>query len=220
MKPKFIAIEGGEGSGKSTLIKALREVLGDSAVITREPGGSPYGEAIRDMALKNPLAKDAPAATTLALMFASRFDHIANTVKPALAAGKPVITDRFDGSSFAYNIWAQANGALEPLFWNLRKHLEIIPDLYIYLDVDPTEGTRRAQARNNASDAKGKYDHFDDRHVEFHSKVREGYLAFFSKKKCLFWPKIPHIIINANRPLEEVKKEFLGCVHATMGPLT
>ncbi len=217
MKAKFIAIEGGEGSGKSTVLAALKEALGDAAVFTREPGGSPYGEAIREMALKNPLAKNAPAETTLSLMFASRFDHIANIVRPSLQSGKSVITDRFDGSSYAYNIWAQAHGNLEPLFWNLRSHLEVVPDLYIYLDVDPKEGTRRAQSRNNSSDAKGKYDHFDDRHVEFHSKVREGYLTFFNAKKWLVSSKIPHVVIDANRPLAEVKEEALSIVRKELG---
>jgi dTMP kinase len=74
------------------------------------------------------------------------------------------------------------------------------PDLYIFVDVDPKEGVRRARSRNQSLLA-GTYDHFDDREVAFHQKVRDGYLTFFSK--------VPHIVIDANRPLEEVKKEFI-----------
>ncbi|MDQ2933273.1 MAG: dTMP kinase [bacterium] len=196
----FIVIEGGEGSGKSSLLIALKEELGSAIHSTREPGGSPYAEVIRDATLKNPLAKNAPAVTTLCLMFAARFDNFTNSILPALTSGKAVIADRFDASSYAYNVYAQSDGALENVFWSLRKQLKVLPTLYIFIDVDPLVGVKRAQARNS-SNGKG-YDHFDDRAMEFHRRVRTGYLKFFSK--------VPHVVIDANRPLEEVKRDFIA----------
>ena len=201
-KPLFIVIEGGEGSGKSSLLVALKEALGDSIFTTREPGGSPYAEVIREATIKNPMAKDAPAETTLCLMFAARFDNTQNSIVPALKSGKPVIADRFDASSFAYNVYAQSNGELEEIFWNLRGRLAIVPDLYIFVDVDPKEGVRRAHSRNQSLLQGKQYDHFDNREINFHKKVRQGYLKFFKK--------VPHIIIDVNRPLEEVKSDFIA----------
>ena len=205
-QPKFIVLEGGEGSGKSTLLAALGEKLGSSGIFTREPGGSPYGEVIREVTLKNLLAKTAPAQTTLCLMFASRFDHVANVIQPALAKGQHVVSDRFDASTFAYQVSAQSDKALEDTFWNLRSKLPKLPDLYVFVDVDPKEGMKRVASRK-AKAAGGAaavgYDHFDDREVAFHERVRNGYLNFFKSYD------IPHIIIDANRPLEEVKKDLL-----------
>ena len=201
-KPLFIVIEGGEGSGKSSLLMALKEALGDFVFTTREPGGSPYAEVIREATIKNPMAKDAPAETTLCLMFAARFDNTQNSIVPALKSGKPVIADRFDASSFAYNVYAQSNGELEEIFWNLRGRLAIVPDLYIFVDVDPKEGVRRAHSRNQSLLQGKQYDHFDNREINFHKKVRQGYLKFFKK--------VPHIIIDVNRPLEEVKSDFIA----------
>lgn len=200
-KALFIAIEGGEGSGKSSLLIALKDVLGDTIVTTREPGGSPYAETIRETTLKNPLAKDAPGETTLCLMFAARFDNVKNMIRPALDSGKMVIADRFDGSSYAYNVWAQSKGGFEEIFWALRKRLAVVPDLYIFVDVDPHEGVRRAHSRNQSLLQSKQYDHFDDREIAFHQSVRDGYKRFLAK--------VPHIIIDANRPLEEVKKDFI-----------
>jgi dTMP kinase len=197
----FIVIEGGEGSGKSSLLIALKDEFGDAIITTREPGGSPYAEVIRDATLKNPLAKNAPAETTLCLMFAARFDNTKNAIVSALESGKPVIADRYDASSYAYQVWAQSNGGLEEVFWALRKRLAVIPDIYIFVDVDPSEGVRRAHSRNQSLLQGKQYDHFDDREIEFHEKVRQGYLKFFAK--------VPHIVIDANRPLEEVKKDFI-----------
>lgn len=201
-KPPFIVIEGGEGSGKSSLLTALKDEFGDSIFTTREPGGSPYAEIIRDTALKNSLAKGTPAETTLCLMFAARFDNTARSIVPALESGKPVIADRFDASSYTYQVWAQSNGELEELFWSLRDRLAVKPDLYIFVDVDPKEGIRRARSRNQALFQGKQYDHFDNREIEFHEKVRSGYLKFFTK--------VPHIVIDANKPLAEVKKDFIS----------
>lgn len=196
---KFIAIEGGEGSGKSTLIAHLREVF-PGLVVTREPGGSPYAEIIRDTALKHPLAVNAPSETMLCLMFASRFDHIANKVKPSLKDGKHVVTDRFDASSFAYNVYAQSNGELQGLFWQMRNALSVTPDLYVFIDVEPEEGLRRVSLRNSANHDSN---HFDERKLDFHKKVRMGFQKFFESKQ------IKSVTINANRSLEEVKKDFI-----------
>lgn len=205
IKPQFIVIEGGEGSGKSTLVRVLKETLGDLIITTREPGGSPYAEIIRTAAIKNPLAKDAPPETTLCLMFAARFDNVANVIIPSLKKNIPVIADRFDASSYAYQISSQSS-LLEDLFWNLRDKLVVTPDLYVYVDVDPEEGLRRAQGRNQSLDIGKQYDHFDDREVAFHQNVRKGYIKFFEKLKA---KGTPYIIVDANRPLEIVKKDFI-----------
>ncbi|MDD5165145.1 MAG: dTMP kinase [Candidatus Pacebacteria bacterium] len=211
MKPQFIVIEGGEGSGKSTLIRILKESLGDLIMTTREPGGSPYAELIRTAAIKNPLAKDAPPETTLCLMFAARFDNVANVIIPSLKKGVPVIADRFDASSYAYQISSQSS-LLEDLFWSMRSKLMVTPDIYVFVDVDPEEGLKRAHGRNQSFDI--GYDHFDDREITFHQNVRKGYLKFFEKVKAL---GTPCIIIDANRPLETVKKDFLIQMRQQLG---
>jgi dTMP kinase len=205
---KFIVIEGGEGSGKSTLLVALQEALGGKIFVTREPGGSPYAEIIRTAALKNPLAKTAPAETTFCLMFAARFDNVRNSILPSLRNGLHVIADRFDSSTYAYQVGGQSSGSLEELFWRFRERLDVLPDLYIFLDVDPREGLRRANSRNQSLLSGKQYDHFDDRDVEFHKKVREGYLKFFEN--------VPHTVIDANRPLEVVKKDFISTVEKAL----
>jgi dTMP kinase len=203
-KPMFIVLEGGEGSGKSTLLTMLQQELGTSAIFTREPGGSPYGEVIREITLKNPLAKTAPAQTTMCLMFASRFDHVANIIQPALAKGRHVVSDRFDGSTFAYQVSAQSDKALEDTFWNLRSKLPKTPDLYVFIDVDPREGMKRVAGRKAKAAGGPEYDHFDDREIAFHDRVRNGYLTFFKNYN------LPHIIVDANKSLETVKADCLA----------
>ncbi len=207
--PVFLAIEGGEGSGKSTLLEALKERLGNTIVITREPGGSPYAELIRSAALKNPLAKTTPGETTFCLMFAARFDNTKNMIVPALESGKSVIADRFDASSYAYNVYSQMNGGLKESFWDMRSRLAVLPDKYIFIDVDPIEGVRRANMRNQSLLQGKQYDHFDDREIAFHKKVRDGYLDFFKQ--------VPHIVIDANRSLHKVKVDFLKVIWDELG---
>lgn len=207
--PKFIVLEGGEGSGKSTLMIALKEMFGDKIITTREPGGSPYAELIRSVTIKTPLAKTTPTETTLCLMFASRFDNLKNLIKPALDAGTHVISDRFDASSYTYQVHSQSGGTLDKLFWELRARMEVVPDLYIFIDVEPREGIRRASHRNQALNLGKEYDHFDDREIAFHEKVRQGYKKFFKK--------VPHIVIDGNKSLNVVKEEFIKKVGEVLG---
>ncbi len=197
MKTKFIIIEGGEGTGKTTMLNAAREIYGEQLVFSREPGGSPFGEDIRHLALKTEGGAQANAFTQFCLVWASRSDHMKNIVLPALEAGKHVLCDRFDSSTWTYQICGQEGHHIKELFWQMRDKClgEVKPDLYIYLDVDPKVGL----ARRNGQ----QYDditHFDTKPLEFHQRVREGYLEFMKT--------VPSRIIDAHRPLDEVKEEF------------
>ncbi len=210
-KAPFIVLEGGEGSGKSSALRELKDILGDRIVTIREPGGTEYGEVIRDVAIKHPKAKEASPHATMCLMFAGRFENLFKVIEPAQKAGKPTFSDRLDASSFAYNVEAQTGGMLGPIFWSMREQFPVLPSGYIFFDVDPREGIRRARARN-AAEAKvnGKtYDKFDNRELAFHQAVRNGYLKFFER--------VPHIVIDANRPQEIVIADFIRIARELIG---
>ncbi len=166
--PLFIAFEGIEGSGKSTQVRlvagALRE-LGIEAVVTREPGGTPAGEAIRAVALDRELHLD-PVAE-LMLMLAARSVFVNEVVKPALAAGRIVLTDRYELSSFAY----QGGGRGLP-FAKIRELNELAtggirPDLSVLLDVDVSDGHARGRRVGG--------DRIEAEDVEFHQRVARAY---------------------------------------------
>ena len=118
-KGTFIVIDGGEGSGTTTVSKEIVKQFGWGAIYTREPGGSLYAEKIRELVLSDD-AKTSDAETQFALFWAARRDHIKKTVAPALAEGKVVICDRFDSSTYAYQLIAQEQIQLVELFWKIR----------------------------------------------------------------------------------------------------
>jgi len=197
-KGKFIVIDGGDGCGKSTIIEHLKSIYTDlnKMVFTREPGGSPFAEKVRNLVL-DPEAKKASGYVHFGLIWASRADHLEKLVMPFLDAGKNVITDRFDSSTYAYQIFAQKTQNLKELFNQVRQKYVVercLPDLYIYLDVDPTEGIKRINGRNG-----GQKNHFDEGNLEYFSTVRDGYLEFIKQQK--------HIIVDANQDVETVKFE-------------
>ncbi|MDD5318718.1 MAG: dTMP kinase [Candidatus Pacebacteria bacterium] len=196
-KGKFIVVEGGDGAGKSSQLKRLKEELGEAVVITREPGGSQYAEEIRNLILKSPHAKQADAKTLFALFWAARADHLKNTVLPALERGITIISDRFDSSTFAYQIYGQEAKELEKFFWTIRDFYlgEIRPDLYIYLDVDIETGLRR-----KAGQGEDENNHFDAKKLDFHKRMREGFMQFLTR--------VPHVIIDANQSVESVRKNL------------
>ena len=199
-KGKFIVLEGGEGAGKGAVRRFL-ETQFPEMVFTREPGGAPLAEKIR-AAMICPEATDANAETQFALIWASRLEHVRAKVRPALEAGRTVISERFDSSTYAYQIHGQEAPYLKPLFTEFRKLLgKTVPDLYIFLDVDAETGVRRVAENKKKEEP---LDHFEKRPLAFHERVRAGYAEFFKS--------VPHVIIDANRPLEAVQKDVLTAV--------
>jgi len=197
-KGLFIVVDSGEGAGKTTQLNNVKELLGDSLVLTREPGGSVYAEDIRNLILKNLHAGQADAKTLFALFWAARADHLKNTIKPALEAGKTVISDRFDSSTFAYQLVAQGNRELEDLFWKMREFYlgDLKPDLYVYFDIDPVIGL----ARKNQQGAE-ELNHFEARKIDFHSAIRAGFREFITL--------VPNAVtIDASQSKEKVWEEF------------
>lgn len=171
MKGLFITIEGNDGSGKSTVISALKkeiEKLNIDVVYSREPGGSYVAEKIREVILDNDNA--AMDDKTEALLYAaSRRQHLIETVYPAINAGKVVICDRFIDSSLAYQGEARGLGINEVYQMNQFATEGFLPDLTIYLLVDPEVGIKRKANQK-------ELDRLEHEKIDFHQKVYRGYL--------------------------------------------
>jgi dTMP kinase len=180
--PHFVSLEGGEGAGKTTVLNALREALqqsGNEVVSTREPGGTPLAEQIRDLLLNVPVdgvQHEPPAAETeLLLMFAARAQHVRETIQPALARGAWVISDRFTDSSYAY----QGGGrGIDPALIAELEHrvVGLQPALTLLLDLGVAQGRERTRGRDLVF---GQYvpDRIERERDEFFEKVRGAFLA-------------------------------------------
>jgi len=181
---KFITFEGLDGTGKSTqiekLAKALR-ALGQSVVVTREPGGTATGEKIRHLILDSATTELSPMAE-MALMFASRAQHIREVIEPGVAQGKIVLCDRFTDSTEAYQGSGRKLGNKAVLELHRILCGDLQPDLTILLDSDLATSVERARRRNVAKTAKAGRAHKDENRFEqenraFFGRVRNGYLA-------------------------------------------
>jgi dTMP kinase len=177
---KFIVLEGCEGAGKSTQIEKLQQKFGDQVVTTREPGGTPFAEVIRSLIL-SPAAKNADGKTQFGLFWAARAEHMKNKIIPALKEGKHVICDRFDSSSYIYQIYGQEDNDLKDLFFHVRDVYlgDYTPDAYIFMDVDPKTGIKRKKEQDGVV-----LNHFDQRDLSFHKRVKQGLEEFFSQVGC------------------------------------
>lgn len=196
-KGKFITIEGSEGSGKSTNIRFIQEYLRTKNIefiSTREPGGTPVAEKIRDLLLDNAntsLCDDAE----LLLMFAARSQHLNELIIPALESGKWVISDRFTDASYAYQ------GGGRGLSWQKIAQLEqwvqgsLRPDATILLDIPVELGMERVRER-------GETDRFEQEQLGFFNRIRESYLRLARENSQRFY------IIDTQPAIEEVHKQL------------
>lgn len=191
-KPKFITLEGMDGAGKSTHIPniiATLEARGHEVVSTREPGGTPLGERLREILLHESMH----AETETLLMFAARREHIASVISPALARGAYVLSDRFTDATYAYQCGAKGVTANKIQLLEHWVQGDLQPDITLLFDV-PVEVSiqRLANAREP--------DKFERENADFFTRIRNAYLQRAQENPTRFR------VIDANRPLPEVKQ--------------
>jgi dTMP kinase len=206
MAGKFITFEGGEGAGKSTQIRRLAarlEGAGLKVVTTREPGGTPAAEAVRDLLLSGRAAAMGPEGEAM-LFAAARADHVQRVIRPALAAGDWVLSDRFTDSTRVYQgaegkVPSETLDALERAAVGPTR-----PDLTVILDLPAEIGLRRVRARQTATG--DSPDRFDSDELALHERRREAYLALAARDP------IRYVVVDASRSEEEVADEIWRAV--------
>jgi len=198
----FITFEGGEGAGKSTQIRLVSETLAKrrtAHIVTREPGGSPGGEEIRQLLVTGRAERWSPVTETL-LFYAARVDHWHKVIQLALEAGTVVLCDRFADSTVAYQ--AYAGGLDRELVEKLHALVlpGVQPDLTVILDFDPAMGLARAVARPGAEAR------FESKGLAFHERLRAGYLDIARRNpdRCR--------VIDANRAIDAIARDVLRAV--------
>ena len=200
---RFITLEGVEGSGKSTQIRYLAEMLtqmGHRVLQTREPGGTATAEAIRHILLTTSSHESVTPQAEALLILAARCQHVTHLIRPALRGGTVVLCDRFSDSTFAY----QGFGRGLDLQW-LRAANNVAtggltPDLTLVLDLPVSVGLARRQVD------RGQQNRLDRETERFHRKVRRGFLALAAEEHTRIK------IVNANRPKQEVRDELAEIV--------
>ncbi|WP_293371794.1 dTMP kinase [Nevskia sp.] len=200
---RFIVLEGGEGGGKSTQARRLRDHLdarGRRVLLTREPGGSPLAEAIRELVLGS-WPEGVDATTELLLIFAARAAHLHATIMPALEAGTDVICDRFVDASYAYQGAGRGLGAARVAVLEKLVLGTLTPDCVLVLDIAPELGVQRIAER-------GDNNRFDAESLAFMQRVRSAYLA-----RAAAAPE-RYAVIDAARDVDTVAAELAAIVEA------
>ncbi|MFY8208303.1 MAG: dTMP kinase [Caulobacter sp.] len=202
----FISFEGGEGAGKSTQIRRLADRLkaaGHDVIVTREPGGSPGAEAIRELLVNGAADRWSPVTESL-LMYAARRDHIERVIRPGLARGAVVLCDRFADSTRAYQ--GAGGDAPASLIAALEEHVlgGTVPVLTLILDLPAEVGLQRAEARGGAA-------RFESKGLAFHERLRAGYLEIARREpdRC--------VVIDADAELDAVTAAISDVVAQRLG---
>jgi dTMP kinase len=198
---RFITLEGIEGAGKTTVGALVRDLIGAHGVpvrLTREPGGTPFGERVRELVL-TPGASVSPVAETL-LMFAARAAHLDTVIRPALARGEWVVCDRFTDATRAYQ--GAGSGVDRRLIESLASgvHGDLAPDLTLLLDLPVSKGLERARSRASVTDR------FESEAETFFQRVRDEYLDIARREPARVR------IIDASQPLAHVEREVRAAV--------
>ena len=205
MRGRFITLEGGEGAGKSTQAGLLAEALtarGLAVLRTREPGGAPGAEVLRELLLGGQVEWSAPAETLL--HFAARAEHVERTIRPALDAGTWVVCDRFYDSTMAYQGYGQ--GADRGMIAALNGLVGVHPDLTIVLNVSDAVASQRRASRGAVDD---RYERLD---AAFHARVKLGFreIARAAPERC--------VVVDADADVDAVHREIMRRVDR-LGPL-
>ncbi len=202
MSGRLVTLEGGEGAGKSTVLEVVRECLvghGIDVVVTREPGGTPLGEAVRTLVL-DPAWSGVCAESELLLMFASRAQLVREVIVPALEAGRWVLSDRYTDASYAY----QGGGRGQPLARIAALEdwaAPVVPDLTLLLDLPVADGLARAGAR-------GSSDRIEREDATFFERVRRSYRERAAAAPARFR------IIDASQPVDRVRVAAVAALDA------
>ena len=201
---KFIVIDGMDGSGKGTQIELLKKRLeGQKVLFTREPGGSPKAEEVRNLILQT----GGPASNAICdffLFWAARGSHIEDVITPARAQGNHVICDRYDSSTYAFQLLGeQSEEWMTKLFHFIRKRLppeNYHPDAYIVLDLPAAVAYERRK-----KDAEKEKDRFDLKPLEYHERVRTGFKSFAQQYGPVYF-------IDAERTPEEIHTDMWNTI--------
>ena len=197
LKPQFISLEGSEGAGKSTAMQVIAKQLNQwnvPFIQTREPGGEPNAERIRELLLHS---RHLTSKTELLLMFAARNEHLEKVIRPALNIGQWVVSDRFVDASYAYQGFGRG------LQWQTIEYLEQLvvnhskPNLTLLLDVDPKIGLNRASKRSEK-------DRIEKEGLQFFENIRAGY-----QKRAQLEPERIKVL-NADLSVEDVEKQIVA----------
>lgn len=202
MSGKFVVVEGLEGAGKSTAIRTVKQVLteqiGAPMIDTREPGGTPLGEALRNLVKHPEFEEPVCREAELLMIYASRVQLVEQVIKPALAAGSWVVGDRHDLSSHAYQ--GGGRGIALNHIQALRDMVlgDFYPDFTLYLDIDPSVGLQRARER-------GALDRIEQEAIDFFQRSRETYLQKAAENSNI-------VTIDAMQPLADVQHDIRAAV--------
>ena len=205
----FITLEGPEGSGKTSHLPDLADFLredGWNVLTTREPGGTAIGDQVRQVLMRSDNTAMNPRAETL-LFLAARAQLVNEVIRPALAAGTVVISDRYGDSTLAYQGYGHGND-----LDTIRQMLAfatggLTPDLTVLLDVDPAVGLRRKKSV-------GEWNRMDAYQLEFHQRVRAGYLELARQEPCRW------VVLDAGQPREMVQSALRQVILARLTPPT
>jgi len=215
MRGVFITFEGPEGSGKSTQARRLADSLrkmGHDVLITREPGGTPTGEAIRNILQHDASGEPIAPECEVLLFTASRAQLVRRVILPALERGVIVLCDRFADSTVCYQGYGRGFDVERMIDINAFAIGEAVPDLTLLLDIDVGRGFRRIEERNAA--ARVGRDRFEREDIRFHEEVRRGYLELAAR-----WPE-RYRVVNTDREQDAVAADILELVQSHLPPGT